>query len=284
MRKLMVILMAMLMVFSLACAGASAEGTLLAGGWQASADPAVTEALRAVFEKGMEGLLGVSYTPVVYLGSQVVAGTNHAFLCQATVVYPGAVPEYKIVYLYEDLQGGVSILDIADFDFGAFCDYGAGAAAEEDPYEGRYLSFTSAEGSVYDLFSVTKMNYGADHQVTSVTGHFERVVQEEDCDAPETAPDSEKTYPLAADFRADMISNMFDGGMDFVPVTDLYAWYLSAYMEPDIYDGHELVFACDMTEEQQEKGGQDFWFVTTKIVLNDQDEIEYMRYVYVPWA
>ena len=125
MRKLMVILMAMLMVFSLACAGASAEGTPLAGGWQASADPAVTEALRAVFEKGMEGLLGVSYTPVVYLGSQVVAGTNHAFLCQATVVYPGAQPYYTIVYLYEDLQGNVTILNIAELDVGALCTYGA---------------------------------------------------------------------------------------------------------------------------------------------------------------
>ena len=97
----------------------------LAGGWTPAAEPTVTEDLKALFDRGLEGLLGVNYTPVVYLGSQVVAGTNHAFLCQATVVYPGALPKYVIVYLYEDLQGHVSILNIADFEIGSFCTYGA---------------------------------------------------------------------------------------------------------------------------------------------------------------
>ena len=124
MRKLIGILLALMMVFGLACA--SAEG-ILAGGWQAAEDPAVTEELQAVFDKGLEGLVGVNYLPVAYLGSQVVAGTNHAFLCQATVVYPDAVPSWKIIFLYEDLQGNVSIMNIADFDFGALCTYGAEA-------------------------------------------------------------------------------------------------------------------------------------------------------------
>ena len=95
----------------------------LAGGWQAAADPEVTEDLQAIFDKGLEGLVGVDYVPVVYLGSQVVAGTNHAFLCQAAVVVPNAVPQWAVVYLYEDLEGNVSILDIEDFDFGDLCDY-----------------------------------------------------------------------------------------------------------------------------------------------------------------
>ena len=67
----------------------------------------------------------MNYTPVAYLGSQVVAGTNHAILCQAAAVYPDAQPYFVIVYLYEDLAGNVSILNIADFDFGSFCTYGA---------------------------------------------------------------------------------------------------------------------------------------------------------------
>ena len=124
MRKLIGILMVLMMVAGLACA--SAEGMLM-GGWQAAEDPAVTEELQAVFDKGLEGLVGVNYVPVAYLGSQVVAGTNHAFLCQATVVYPGAVPAWTIVFLYQDLQGNVSILNIADFDFGTLCTYGAEA-------------------------------------------------------------------------------------------------------------------------------------------------------------
>ena len=64
-------------------------------------------------------------TPVAYLGSQVVAGTNHAFLCQAVTVVPDAVPRWTVVFLYEDLQGNVSLMNIADFDFGALCTYGA---------------------------------------------------------------------------------------------------------------------------------------------------------------
>ncbi len=120
MKKVFAVLLALL---TLVCAAAAAE--ILSGGWMPSADPAVTEELKAVFDKGMETLVGVDYTPVAYLGSQVVAGTNHAFLCQAKVVYPGAEPAYAIVYLYQDLGGGVQILNIADFDIGALCTYGA---------------------------------------------------------------------------------------------------------------------------------------------------------------
>ena len=68
---------------------------------------------------------GVNYIPVAFLGSQVVAGTNYAVLCQAAVVYPGAEPYYVIIYIYRDLEGNASILNIADFDIGALCTYGA---------------------------------------------------------------------------------------------------------------------------------------------------------------
>lgn len=96
----------------------------IAGGWTPAADPTITDEVKALLNKGMEGLVGVNYTPVAYLGSQVVSGTNHAILCQATVVYPGATPYFVIVYLYEDLQGNVSLMNIADFDVGMFCTYG----------------------------------------------------------------------------------------------------------------------------------------------------------------
>ena len=101
------------------------EAGMLAGGWNAAADPTVTDEVRALLNKGLEGLLGVSYEPVTYLGSQVVAGRNHAILCKATVVNLNAIPTWKIVYLYEDLQGNVKLMNIADFDFGALCTYGA---------------------------------------------------------------------------------------------------------------------------------------------------------------
>ena len=97
----------------------------LAGSWMPSESPEITEELQALFDKGLDDLVGVGYMPVAYLGSQVVAGTNHCFLAQATLVYPGAEPTYVLIYLYENLQGEVEIMNIADFDFGAFCTYGA---------------------------------------------------------------------------------------------------------------------------------------------------------------
>lgn len=126
MKKLVALFLTVLMLLS--CA-AMAEEMLggMTGGWTPSADPAVTEDIQELLFKGLDGLLGVNYTPVAYLGSQVVAGTNHAILCQATVVYPDATPYYVIVYLYQDLEGNVSILNIADFDVGSLCDYGAEA-------------------------------------------------------------------------------------------------------------------------------------------------------------
>ena len=80
----------------------------------------------AVFERGTATLTGVSYKPIAYLGSQIAAGINHAFLCQSVTAYPGSLetePAYAVVYLYQDLQGNVSILSIADFDIGSMCIY-----------------------------------------------------------------------------------------------------------------------------------------------------------------
>lgn len=84
------------------------------GGWTAAEDTALTDDQRSLFEKALEGLAGVGYEPVAYLGSQVVAGLNHCFLCKATVVYPGAEPTYKLVYIYEDLDGNASLTDVVD--------------------------------------------------------------------------------------------------------------------------------------------------------------------------
>ena len=98
----------------------AAAGGALTGGWTASESPEITPELQAVFDKGMEGLVGASHTPVAYLAHQVVAGTNHCFLCQSAAVVPDAASYYTLVYLYEDLEGNVQVLNIADLDVGAF--------------------------------------------------------------------------------------------------------------------------------------------------------------------
>ena len=112
------------------------------------------------------------------------------------------------------------------------------AFAEGTEKEHSFVTFEDAKGTAYDMFCVTKLNYGEDHKVTSVTGHFERVAQDEEgMDVPETAPDSEKTYPLAPDFKAEMIGSTLDYDMKTVEVTDLYQWYIAAYLADAEYDG-----------------------------------------------
>ena len=153
-------------------------------------------------------------------------------------------------------------------------------AAAEQPF----YSITS-EGTVYDLFVITRLNYGEDHKVTSVTGHFERIVPDaENGISPETAPDSETAFALAEDFQSLMCEgpNIME---DLVTPTDLYQWFVDTYVGGEEgLEGRELVFRCDLPEEEQLNGTFDFDFLTTMIRLNDRNEIVYMEYVWVPWA
>ena len=124
MKKIMIVLLTLLVVMSTATRQASADEPL-AGGWTPAADYTVTEELQAIFDKGMEMLLGVDYVPLAYLGSQVVAGLNRCLLCQVTPVVPDAQPHYALVYVYEKLDGGAELSQVIDLDIGALCTYGA---------------------------------------------------------------------------------------------------------------------------------------------------------------
>ena len=87
---------------------------IIVGGWTRADSPVITDDFKKVFEKATETLTGVDYTPVAYLASQVVAGTNHRVLCKAEVVVPDAEPTYAILQIYEDLQGNAEVTDIID--------------------------------------------------------------------------------------------------------------------------------------------------------------------------
>ena len=112
MKKTVCIIAAILMLVSMTAAFAAP----MVGGWNIAENNAVTEEQKAVFDKAVEKLLGVSYEPVAYLGSQVVAGPNHCFLCKATVIYPDAKPTYALVYIYQDLQGNAEVTNVANLD------------------------------------------------------------------------------------------------------------------------------------------------------------------------
>jgi len=86
----------------------------IVGGWtEVNSD--MTEELQTIFDKAMEGLTGVGYTAKKLLAKQLVAGMNYKFLCDAKVVYPGAVATQKVVTIYVNLAGEATITSIEDY-------------------------------------------------------------------------------------------------------------------------------------------------------------------------
>lgn len=81
------------------------SGGEIDGGWARAASPVITDDFKKIFDKAVAEF-DVDYTPVAYLASQIVAGTNHCVLCKAMS------KTYVIVYIYEDLQGNAEVTDI----------------------------------------------------------------------------------------------------------------------------------------------------------------------------
>ena len=81
----------------------------LSGGWEDSGSKDLTQEQKDVFDKALE-TSGGDYTPVAYLASQVVAGTNHSFLCKS------GDGKYSVVTVYQDLQDHCEITDVTDAD------------------------------------------------------------------------------------------------------------------------------------------------------------------------
>lgn len=97
--------------------------TGLAGGWSYDSVQPVEladENAKKAFETAFEGITGVGYEPLALLGTQVVAGTNYAFLCKATTVTKDPVSVVKVVTVYQDLSGHAAITSIKDVDIADF--------------------------------------------------------------------------------------------------------------------------------------------------------------------
>ncbi|MBB3188352.1 hypothetical protein [Microbacter margulisiae] len=80
------------------------------GGWTPFSTQIPADVLD-VFKKSFAGFVGVTYSPLAY-ASQVVAGTNYQFFCNAKGVYPGAANEAAMVTIYKPLQGDPHITSI----------------------------------------------------------------------------------------------------------------------------------------------------------------------------
>ena len=75
--------------------------------WTLPETTEITPEQQAIFDKAMEGLVGVNYTPAAFLAEH--EGVL-CFLCRAQVVYPNAAPYYALVYVTE--TGVQNIWDI----------------------------------------------------------------------------------------------------------------------------------------------------------------------------
>lgn len=126
MKKLLAVMLLAALMTNLAACGQkpetgaaeteSAETETLPGGWIRGDSPVVTDEVKELLDKALEGLVGAKYIPVAYLGRQIVSGTNHAILCRVAPVVPDPKESYCIVTVYVDLSGKAQILEVRDFE------------------------------------------------------------------------------------------------------------------------------------------------------------------------
>ena len=131
MKKLLIAALVLIMILSTAaCAGqgqtkgttepgttAYAEtdpDTPVVGGWSDTQSIEITDEVEAMFDKLNKTLTGAYYEPIVYLSSQVVAGTNHKVLCKMlpSAGNNDAVGTYVIATVYEDLEGKAEVTEL----------------------------------------------------------------------------------------------------------------------------------------------------------------------------
>lgn len=88
-------------------------GEALPGGWELPESYDITDDEKKAFEEAIKDTDGVNYEPMMIIGTQVVSGTNYAFLCKAEAVSPEAESYWSVVYVYKNLDGKSELLNIA---------------------------------------------------------------------------------------------------------------------------------------------------------------------------
>ena len=119
MKKIAALLLALMFGMTLVACGDKnkqdekvSQTDVVAGGWTEPESTDVTDEVKNLLNKATAKLAGGTYEPVAYLGSQVVAGTNHRILCKFTPATQDPTPTYAIVTVYEDLEGNAEIIEI----------------------------------------------------------------------------------------------------------------------------------------------------------------------------
>jgi hypothetical protein len=83
--------------------------TLLAGWTKYNTN--ISEEAIQVFDKVMERIVGVQYTPLAY-SKQEVNGTNYSYFCNMKAVYPDSPNEAAMVSIYKPINGEPHLREI----------------------------------------------------------------------------------------------------------------------------------------------------------------------------
>jgi len=147
--------------------------------------------------------------------------------------------------------------------------------------------FPEDEKGRYNLFSVDKLLEDDRHHVYAVTGRFLRTYIGEECMEFEMEENGTKyvMFRLADDFYADMPNSASDESLE--TVSDLYDWYVRWYertngKEPE--NGQLISYYDTDTEDDEKAEKVNFWGFDARMELNEQGEIIYLEYVFVPWG
>ena len=130
MKKLLTLLLTLLMVFTLVGCNSKEDAPVvqepekqeeveetkeepeIVGGYVNAEDGTLTDELKDIFNKALEGLTGAAYEPQELVATQVVAGTNYKFLASGSKTTNPITKGTYYITIYKDLQGNVSLLDI----------------------------------------------------------------------------------------------------------------------------------------------------------------------------
>lgn len=111
-KKVFSFLMAMVCLFALSSGFAVEERASLDGGWtpyETIQAPILTKDAKDAFALAMESYNGLPMEPAALLGTQLVSGTNYAYLAKVKLLPENAASGWYFVEVYQDLKGNAEV-------------------------------------------------------------------------------------------------------------------------------------------------------------------------------
>lgn len=134
------------------------------GGWTPFAP--VTKEEEKIFNKAIQGIIGVKYTPE-QVSHQIVAGTNYRFICKAVSATNPPREYYASVSFHITPDGNIENFNIVDLSI----DESSSAANNAVGFKtGGYVAheyITEQDKAVFEY--VTKDMYGVDYELKAVS-------------------------------------------------------------------------------------------------------------------